>query len=115
MGKVEEEHILPSTVTSDSSEQRNAENNRCCFRCRRIRSLVGLKCVLVLLLSAAVFLSAIFWLPPFLQYADRGDLDLDSRFKGVFFSGKSFISLFFVISDSRFPFFMPTLFRDAWI
>lgn len=81
MGKVEEEHILPSTVSSDSSEQRNAENNRCCFRCRRIRSLVGLKCVLVLLLSAAVFLSAIFWLPPFLQYADRGDLDLDSRFK----------------------------------
>ena len=82
MGKAEEEQVLPSTTSSDSPEG-NAEG-RCGFRrcLRRLRSFVGVKCVLVLLLSAALFLSAVFWLPPFLRFADRGDLDLDSLFKG---------------------------------
>lgn len=48
---------------------------------KRISRVIGLRCILVLLLSVGVFLSALFWLPPFLQFADQGDLDLDSRFK----------------------------------
>lgn len=77
MGKAEEEQTVPSALASDSAE-RNAENRRCF---RSIRRLVGLKCVLILLLSVALFLSAVFWLPPFLRFGDRGVLDLDSQFK----------------------------------
>ena len=79
MGKAEEEQVLPSTVGSEALQQ-NAEARCGCG----IQKLVGLRCILVLLLSAAVFLSAAFWLPPFRQFADQGDLDLDSKFKGGF-------------------------------
>ena len=49
-------------------------------------------------------LSAIFWLPPFLQYADQRDLDLDSRFRGgVLILGGFFFfnSLFWVLVYGR--------------
>lgn len=69
---------MAATVVSITSE-RNAER-RC--GCGGISKRVGVRCVAVLVLSVAVFLSAMFWLPPFLQFADRGDLDLDPRFRG---------------------------------
>lgn len=76
MGKVEEDQTLPAAVAVSEPSDRNA-----CSRCR-IRGRVGFRCVLALLLGAAVMLSAIFWLPPFLHYADQRDLDPDSRFRG---------------------------------
>lgn len=76
MGKVEEEQPLPSAIVVSEPSDQNV-GSRC-----RIRGRVGFRCVLALLLGAAVMLSAIFWLPPFLQYADQRDLDLDSRFRG---------------------------------
>ncbi|XP_010525430.1 PREDICTED: uncharacterized protein LOC104803224 [Tarenaya hassleriana] len=73
--------------TTDEEQNQPAENNdrssRCsgCCCCGWISRFVNLRCVLVLALSAAVFLSALFWLPPFLGLTDRQDLDLDPRFK----------------------------------
>lgn len=86
MGKVgvEEDQALP---TSDDSSQQNAQRRSFgCCGCgfKGIFSLIGLRCVVVLLLSVALFLSAVFWLPPFLHFVDQGDLDLDPRFKGNF-------------------------------
>ncbi|XP_060668584.1 uncharacterized protein LOC107431517 isoform X1 [Ziziphus jujuba] len=78
MGKAEEQRSLPSTLVSHTSHQ-NADTP-CPCGCR-IQRLIGLRCIFVLLLSAALFLSAVFWLPPFLQFADHRDLDLDSKFK----------------------------------
>ncbi|KAJ7972057.1 Hydroxyproline-rich glycoprotein family protein [Quillaja saponaria] len=72
MGKAEEELYLPSSQNSEQNV-----DARCGCRCAKIRKLIGLKCIFVLLLSVAVFLSAIFWLPPFLQFADQRDLDPD--------------------------------------
>ncbi|KAI4319645.1 hypothetical protein MLD38_033222 [Melastoma candidum] len=97
MGKgLDEEEALPSTVVSIGSEQglegRSRSRRRricgffccCCGGCGGdgITRHLGLKCALVLLLSAGVFLSAIFWLPPFSRLADRQDLDLDPRYRG---------------------------------
>ncbi|XP_030525936.1 E3 ubiquitin-protein ligase arkadia [Rhodamnia argentea] len=80
MGKsAEEEQQVAATVVSITSE-RNAERWRC--GCGGISKRVGVRCVAVLVFSMAVFLSAVFWLPPFLRFADRGDLDLDPRFRG---------------------------------
>ncbi|KAB1222665.1 hypothetical protein CJ030_MR2G016011 [Morella rubra] len=93
MGKAEDDRVVAAGVAPELSDQ-NAQTRWCggggCSNCGLcwcfggVRRLTGLRCFLVLLLSAAVFLSAIFWLPPFLQFADRGDLDLDSRLKGGF-------------------------------
>ncbi|KAF7819167.1 inactive histone-lysine N-methyltransferase 2E-like isoform X2 [Senna tora] len=80
MGKAGEEPPLPYSVASGDAEQ-NVEAS-CGCRCYRIRKFVGLRCIFVLLLSAAVFLSALFWLPPFLGYADQKDLHSDSKYKG---------------------------------
>ncbi|KAL1191496.1 hypothetical protein V5N11_002320 [Cardamine amara subsp. amara] len=79
MGKnTDEEQNLP--VSDGAVTARNSRRiSRCC--CVWISSCVSLRCVLILAFSAAVFLSALFWLPPFLGLADRGDLDLDPRFK----------------------------------
>ncbi|KAL6997810.1 hypothetical protein U1Q18_007935 [Sarracenia purpurea var. burkii] len=74
MGKVEEEQSL-STIVESPSTARNAEN-----RCK-VREFLGFRCLLALSLGLAVLLSAIFWLPPFLQYGDQRDLDLDSQFR----------------------------------
>ncbi|XP_030463722.1 uncharacterized protein LOC115683357 [Syzygium oleosum] len=80
MGKgAEEEQQVAATVVSITSE-RNAERWRC--GCGGVSKRVGVRCVAALMLSVAVFLSAVFWLPPFLRFADRGDLDLDPRFRG---------------------------------
>lgn len=79
MGKnTDEEQNLP---VSDGAA--TARNNGRRSRCVWISSCVSLRCVLILAFSAAVFLSALFWLPPFLGLADREDLDLDPRFKGI--------------------------------
>lgn len=76
MGKFEEQQPLPSTVVGSETPDQNPEN-----RCR-IKRFVGFRCVSVLLLGAAVLLSAVFWLPPFLQDGDQPDLGLDSQFGG---------------------------------
>ncbi|XP_007028204.2 PREDICTED: uncharacterized protein LOC18598570 [Theobroma cacao] len=90
MGKGEEEQRLSTSVNSEVSVE-NAGGpisslsllfapsaSACGCGCK---SLFGLRCFLVLLLSLALFLSALFWLPPFLNFSDQSDLDLDSRFK----------------------------------
>ncbi|KAJ4978001.1 hypothetical protein NE237_008781 [Protea cynaroides] len=68
MGKVEEEQSLSSTEIAEISEENVV--NHC-----QIPKFVRLKCVIVLLFGFAVLLSGIFWLPPFLRYGDKGDLD----------------------------------------
>lgn len=91
MGKGQEGQEAPARVGAESSDQ-NAQwcGGGGCGNCGfgwcygGVRRLIGLRCLLVLLLSAAVFLSAMFWLPPFLRFADRGNLDLDLKFKGGF-------------------------------
>lgn len=81
-GGNEEEQALG---TSDENGEQNVERRFCCFGCKgtTISRFIGFRCVFVLVLSVAVFLSAVFWLPPFLQFADQGDLDLDYRYKGT--------------------------------
>ncbi|KAJ6912471.1 hypothetical protein NC651_015011 [Populus alba x Populus x berolinensis] len=70
--------------TSDENGEQNVERRFCCFGCKDnfiVTRFIGFRCVFVLLLSVAVFLSALFWLPPFIKFADQGGLDLDYRFK----------------------------------
>ncbi|CAH8363371.1 unnamed protein product [Eruca vesicaria subsp. sativa] len=79
MGKnSDEEQNLPENNGADTAT--NNEGNRCCCS-DRISRWFSLRCVLILAFSAAVFLSALFWLPPFLGLSDRDGLDLDPRFK----------------------------------
>lgn len=96
MGKAEEEQNLSSSVGSEALEQ-NAGNR--CGRCWSggFQKFIEIRCILVLLVSAAVFLSAIFWLPPFLQFADQGNQEIHSQFKG-------FVNFQFVISNLVFVF-----------
>jgi len=71
--------------TSDENGEQNVERRFCCFGCKDnfiVTRFIGFRCVFVLLLSVAVFLSALFWLPHFIKFADQGGLDLDYRFKG---------------------------------
>ncbi|KAG5386244.1 hypothetical protein IGI04_037714 [Brassica rapa subsp. trilocularis] len=82
MGKnSDEEHNLPPR--SDGGAADTARNSQGGNRCSsaRISRCFSLRCVLILAFSAAVFLSALFWLPPFLGLSDPRDLDLDPRFK----------------------------------
>ncbi|WZZ17705.1 hypothetical protein YC2023_110794 [Brassica napus] len=82
MGKnSDEEHNLPPR--SDGGAADTARNSQGGNRCSsaRISRCFSLRCVLILAFSAAVFLSAVFWLPPFLGLSDPRDLDLDPRFK----------------------------------
>ncbi|KAK4770851.1 hypothetical protein SAY87_031383 [Trapa incisa] len=65
------------SVTSEPSR-----NPRIRCRCGWVLRHVGLKCVVFHVLSVAGFLSAAFWLLPFLNLGDQRDLYLDSRFKG---------------------------------
>ncbi|XP_042945938.1 uncharacterized protein LOC122279375 isoform X2 [Carya illinoinensis] len=90
MGKAEDEHAVQPGSGPQSSDQ-NEQTQWCggggygncgfgwCFG--GVRRLIGLRCLFVLLFATAAFLSAIFWLPPFLQFADQRDLDLDPKFK----------------------------------
>ncbi|KAF5473161.1 hypothetical protein F2P56_009788 [Juglans regia] len=90
MGKAEDEHAVPPGVGPQSPDQ-NEQTQWCggggygncgfgwCFG--GVRRLIGLRCLFVLLFATAAFLSAIFWLPPFLQFADQRDPDLDPKFK----------------------------------
>ncbi|KAL9257831.1 hypothetical protein AKJ16_DCAP12188 [Drosera capensis] len=50
--------------------------------CGVVIRVLTLRCLLVVLFGIAVFLSALFWLPPFLDYADVDAPDLDPRFRG---------------------------------
>ncbi|XVE60941.1 hypothetical protein DITRI_Ditri06bG0001200 [Diplodiscus trichospermus] len=86
MGKVEEEQRLSSSVSSevsvgDSAAPASTLSFRFAANCGSKNTLFGLRCFLVLLFSLALFLSALFWLPPFLNFSDQSELDLDSRFK----------------------------------
>ena len=88
MGKnSDEEHSLPprSDGAAADTARNNQGGNRCsgCCCSARISRCFSLRCVLILAFSAAVFLSAVFWLPPFLGLPDPRDLDLDPRFKGI--------------------------------
>ncbi|KAJ0245834.1 Hydroxyproline-rich glycoprotein family protein [Hirschfeldia incana] len=79
MGKnSDEEQNLPEN--NNGAETASGRNRSCCCSARIYRCF-SLRCVLILAFSAAVFLSAVFWLPPFLGLSDRDDLDLDPRFK----------------------------------
>lgn len=87
MGKSDEndEFSLSSGAAVNGEEAAsgsNAEREESCssglFFCRFFK----LRCFLALLLGISVFISAVFWLPPFLNLADRGDSDLDPRYRG---------------------------------
>ncbi|CAB88061.1 putative protein [Arabidopsis thaliana] len=82
MGKntVEEQNLPVSDGAASARNNGGGGISTCCC-CDWISSYFSLRCVLILAFSAAVFLSALFWLPPFLGFADPGDLDLDPRFK----------------------------------
>jgi hypothetical protein len=78
MGKTEDDvslRVAGGEATGDSTV-RNAR----CGCCKWISSFVGFKCLFVLLLSVALFLSALFLLLPFPM--DREDSNLDPRFRG---------------------------------
>ncbi|CAL0322891.1 unnamed protein product [Lupinus luteus] len=76
MGKPEDEQ-QPLPSGEDPPQNAVAE-----CRCSLIRKLVGFRCILVLLFSVAVFLSALFLLPPFLHLTDQKNLHGDSIYKG---------------------------------
>lgn len=79
MGKADEEQPLPYNLASEDPEQ--SVEVRCGCRCSAIRKFIGLRCIFILLLSVAVFLSAVFWLPPFFGYADQKDLNSGAKYK----------------------------------
>ncbi|XP_021749272.1 uncharacterized protein LOC110715008 [Chenopodium quinoa] len=81
MGKSEENDefsLSSAAVNGEGISGSNAERGECSLICRVFK----LRCFLALLLGISVFLSAVFWLPPFLNFADRSDLDLDPRYRG---------------------------------
>lgn len=79
MGKPEDDEFSRSStaIGAEGVSGSNADRGGC-----RFSRFIGLRCLLALLLGISVFLSAIFWLPPFLKLADLGDSDLDPRYKG---------------------------------
>ncbi|KFK34903.1 hypothetical protein AALP_AA5G208600 [Arabis alpina] len=77
MGKnTDEEQNLPRNDGIDTDTRGGGRRN-----CAWISRWFSIRCVLILAFSSALFLSALFLLPPFLGLSDRGDLDLDPRFK----------------------------------
>ncbi|XP_012575576.1 uncharacterized protein, partial [Cicer arietinum] len=70
-GDEQQHHIngLPSAVAGDEDTP-------------LVKKWKKLRCIIVLLFSAAVFLSAVFWLPPFVHYADQKNLHFNSKYKG---------------------------------
>ncbi|KAK9747818.1 hypothetical protein RND81_02G016000 [Saponaria officinalis] len=83
MGKSEDDEFPLSSIEAASiiESNRSRRENRVCF-CNYLIRLINLKCILALLLGISVFISAIFWLPPFLKLYDHGDKDLDSQYTG---------------------------------
>ncbi|KAL5994690.1 hypothetical protein ACLOJK_024743 [Asimina triloba] len=65
MGKTEEEQALATPAAAAAASEENAAPPRC-----RIWRSVRFRCIAALVLGVAVLLSAIFWLPPFLN-SDR--------------------------------------------
>ncbi|KAB5551644.1 hypothetical protein DKX38_008955 [Salix brachista] len=87
--------------TSDENGEQNVERRFCCFGCKDnfiVTRFTGFRCVFVLLLSVAVLLPALFWLPPFLKFADQGGLDLDYR-SGFLRYRPTFWDMDFLIMD----------------
>lgn len=60
MGKAEEEPPVSSPPPDENAGPR-------CTQCGPIGKIVGLRCVAALVFGAAVMLSAVFWLPPFVN------------------------------------------------
>ncbi|GAA0160468.1 hypothetical protein LIER_39049 [Lithospermum erythrorhizon] len=87
MGKLaENEQRVVSRSSRDDAESTTLDNASgcCCCSCLKLNNLGGLfswRCVFVLLLGAAVFVSAIFWLP-FFHNGDGKDSDLYNEFAG---------------------------------
>ncbi|KAJ4896009.1 hydroxyproline-rich glycoprotein family protein [Raphanus sativus] len=81
MGKNSDEEHNNLPRDGDNTVRNNEGGNGCSCCSARISRCFSLRCVLILAFSAAVFLSAVFWLPPFLGFSDPRDLDLDPRFK----------------------------------
>ncbi|KAI3910514.1 hypothetical protein MKW98_027796 [Papaver atlanticum] len=81
MGKLEEEQSLSSSEIAaiiSIIPNENVDNNTC----QNISKFVRFRCVIALLFSAALFLSAIFWLPPLYRYGNQADLDRNALFRG---------------------------------
>ena len=78
MGKPEDDEFSLSS-TAAATERGASGSNAGRGECSRVCRCISFKCLFVLLLGISVFLSALFWLPPFL---DPGDPDLDPRFRG---------------------------------
>ncbi|MCL7028145.1 hypothetical protein MKW94_004836 [Papaver nudicaule] len=81
MGKFEEEQSLSSSEIAaiiSIIPNENVDNTTC----QNISKFVRFRCVIALLFSAAVFLSALFWLPPLFRYGNRADLDQNILFRG---------------------------------
>lgn len=82
MGK-NEDVLSALPESSSTAEIRSGNGGIPCGRCRSIGKIVSLRCVLVLVVGVAVFLSAAFWLPPFFgRGTGRGDPDPDPQFRG---------------------------------
>lgn len=92
MGKIDGEHPPPSADGSRPSGQ--PADGRFCCGCVSIRRLIGFRCIFILLSSVALFVSAVFWLPPFLHYADQKDLSRNPSYRGgIFFRFWYFLGL----------------------
>ncbi|XP_010558115.1 PREDICTED: uncharacterized protein LOC104826878 isoform X2 [Tarenaya hassleriana] len=85
MGKTGDDRNLPSRVADATGEAVSGSSEGNARRggggCDRISGLVGFKCLFVLIISVALFLSAMFLLPPFGYDTDPRDPDLDPRFR----------------------------------
>ncbi|KAH9626947.1 hypothetical protein KSS87_003898 [Heliosperma pusillum] len=89
MGKAEDDEFsLASTAAAEAASLEEANRRReeeerscCCNFWFKFNKLIKLKCIFALLLGFSVFISALFWLPPFLKLSDLGDKDLDPRFR----------------------------------
>lgn len=80
MGKNEDEQVLSSFPSSAAAVGNGAIP---CGRCRSIAKIASLRCFLMVVVGVAVFLSAAFWLLPFVGRG-RGDLDPDPQFRGAY-------------------------------
>lgn len=82
MGKSEDEQPTPSHQAA--LQEAAAENAGArCPSCRLIGRIARPRCVASLILSLALLLSVVFWLPPFVRrYEGSGRPDKDPRFTG---------------------------------
>lgn len=96
MGKSEEEQPLPVGVSSSELSDWTVQSRCGGGGCFAIRRLIAVRCVFFLLLSAAVFLSALFWLPPFLSYGDWPDQAADFTYRGRILRQFSFSFMIFL-------------------